>query len=92
LCQIQNKDKIIIGSKYHGKEVILLKSSISSSLFSKFSSGYQSYSRDQKAFVYVDPEGNVKLVTDVVKDNGCDDGIFAVSMAEDGWMEFLALK
>ncbi len=70
----------------------MLKSSISSSLFSKFSSNYQCYSQGQNAFVYVDPEGNVKLVTDVVEDNGCDDGIFAVSMAQDGWMEFLALK
>ena len=70
----------------------MLRSSISSSMFTQFSSGYQTYSQNQNPFVYVDPEGNIKLLTDVVKDNGDDEGIFAVGMADDGWMEFLALK
>jgi len=73
----------------------LLKSAISSSLFNEFSSTYQTYSEDHETltpFVYVDQEGNIKLLTNVVQDDGNMDGIFAVSVAGDGWMEFLALQ
>lgn len=74
----------------------MLKSAISSSLFNSFSSTYQAYSEDSqdvmRPFVYVDTDGNVKLLTNVVEDDGNTDGIFAVSMAEDGWMEFLAMR
>lgn len=73
----------------------MLKSAIAESMFNDFSSNYQSYSdqeNQQKPFVYVDPQGSIKLLTNVVNDDGTNDGIFAVSVAEDGWMEFLALQ
>ena len=81
-----------------------LVSKISATLFDEFSSSYQSYNSsystsgtssenaEEKPFVYVDTEGNVKLLTDMVDDDGSEEGIFAVSMAEDGWMEYLALQ
>ena len=73
----------------------MLKSSLSHSLFNQFTSSYQAYSQNNKShnpFVYVDTNGNVKLLTSVVEDDGTQDGIFAVSIAEDGWVEFLALQ
>ncbi len=74
----------------------LLKSTLSASLFDEFSSSYQTYNpsldHTDKPFVYVDPLGNIKLLTNMVTDNESDDGIFAVSVAEDGWMEYLALQ
>ena len=72
----------------------MLKSAIAASMFNDFTSNYQIYSESDKQsrpFVYVDPEGSIKLLTNVVEDDGTSDGIFAVSVAEDGWMEFLAL-
>jgi hypothetical protein len=75
-----------------------LVSTISATLFDEFSSSYQSYNTTHsdpstsKPFVYVDTAGNVKLLTDMIDDDGSDEGIFAVSMAEDGWMEYLALQ
>lgn len=41
-------------------------------------------------FVYVDSAG-VKLVTNVVDEKDAPDGVFALSMAQDGWMEMLTL-
>jgi hypothetical protein len=74
----------------------LLKSTLSASLFDEFSSSYQTYNPSldhlEKPFVYVDPLGNIKLLTNMVSDNESADGIFAVSIAEDGWMEYLALQ
>lgn len=73
----------------------MLKSSLSESMFNQFASTYQAYTEKISAenpFVYVDTEGNVKLLTNVVEDDGNMEGIFAVSVAEDGWMEFLALQ
>lgn len=64
-------------------------------MFNQFASGYQAYTEEstkENPFVYVDTEGNVKLLTSVVEDDGSVEGIFAVSVAEDGWMEFLALQ
>lgn len=78
-----------------GREVILLKSTLSESMFNQFTSSYQAYTGKtptDNPFVYVDTEGNVKLLTNVVEDDGNVEGIFAVSVAEDGWMEFLALQ
>ena len=64
-------------------------------MFNQFASSYQAYTEEtpsENPFVYVDTEGNVKLLTNVVEDDGNVEGIFAVSVAEDGWMEFLALQ
>jgi hypothetical protein len=73
----------------------LLKSGISSTLFNDFVSSYQSYKSlkqtSQSPFVFVGEQGEVKLVTDFVN-NEEDEEIFAVSVAEDGWMEFLAFS
>jgi hypothetical protein len=77
-----------------------LVSTISATLFDEFSSAYQSYNTtlskvnhtETQPFVFVDTQGNIKLLTDMVDDDGSDEGIFAVSMAEDGWMEYLALQ
>lgn len=69
---------------------------MTSTVYQSFIDSFQTInSRKQnkpnKPFVYVDENG-VKLITDVVNesDNSAD-GVFAVSVAEDGWMEFLAL-
>jgi hypothetical protein len=73
----------------------VLKSSLSASLFHQFSSSYQAYQNDSNEvnpFVFVDQLGNIKLLTNVVEDDGNLEGIFAVSVARDGWMEFLALQ
>jgi hypothetical protein len=73
----------------------LLKSGISSSLYDEFVSSYQSlhpnHSESEKPFVYVGEQGEMKLVTEFV-DDVSDGEIFAISVAEDGWMEFLAFS
>ena len=49
-----------------------------------------SYSSEQP-FVYVDSTG-VKLVTNIVDENlAVQDGVFALSMGQDGWVEMLAM-
>ncbi|MBL7665496.1 MAG: hypothetical protein JNM93_10220 [Bacteriovoracaceae bacterium] len=73
----------------------LFKSGVTASLYKSFISSYQSFdtqkSQSTKPFVYVD-QSAVKLITDVLgKHNVDDEGVFAVSVAEDGWVEFLAL-
>ena len=73
----------------------MLKSGVSTSLYNEFVTSYQSYYQPQlnteKPFVFVGDDGQFKLVTDFVCDDS-DGEIFAVSMAEDGWMEFLAFS
>ncbi|MAZ48802.1 MAG: hypothetical protein CME65_09570 [Halobacteriovoraceae bacterium] len=80
----------------NGKEVVILKSSITQSVFSEFVSSYQtyqtSYSKHDQPFVYVNTDGAVKLVTDVVDSESESDEIFALSIAEDGFVEFLAFQ
>lgn len=74
---------------------MFFKSKLTQSLFDEFTSSYQSYQTEKKPgtpFVYVGDNGTVKLVTDVISDDSEADGIFAVSVAEDGWVEFLALN
>lgn len=73
----------------------LLKSSLSNHLFDHFTASYQTLpdiDEQQRPFVYVDHEGVVKLLTNVVGSDTDSDGIFAVSVAEDGYMEFLAVQ
>lgn len=75
----------------------MYKAPLTATVFKDFSSCYQHFStqNDQssdstRAFVYVDAFG-VKLVTDVVNGESSEnDGIFALSLAEDGWVEMLA--
>jgi hypothetical protein len=74
----------------------LYKAPLTASVFKDFSACYQHFtsqpSRDpDQAFVYVDSFG-VKLVTSVVDNDSEDmDGVFATSMAQDGWVQLLAL-
>lgn len=80
-----------------GREVIILKSGLSKELFSEFVSNYQTCHNQHlpqinQPFVYVNTDGSVKLVTNVVDSYGGDDDIFALSVAEDGFVEFLAFQ
>lgn len=73
----------------------MLKSSLSSNLFQNFVSNYQKIQTTDSAsipFVFVDTDGSVRLLTSVIDENGSGDGTFALSMAGNGWMEFLALQ
>lgn len=91
-------------TKNTGKEVIILKSSLSRELFQNFVSTYQICNQDQttevltmqqqltKPFVYVNNDGSMRLITNVVDSIGGDDEIFALSIAQDGYMEFLAFQ
>lgn len=45
-----------------------------------------------RPFVYVNCDGNVKLITNVIDSIGGEDEIFALSIAEDGFVEFLAFQ
>jgi len=64
-------------------------------MFNHFSSTYQqltNHGNSSQPFVYVDPNGSVKFLTNCVDESSDSDEIFAISVAEDGWMEFLALQ
>ncbi len=78
----------------YGKEVIILKSKLTNTVFNEFVSTYQTCSPcnddTSNPFVYVDPDGGVKLVTNVIDSLGGENEIFALSVANDGFMEFLA--
>jgi hypothetical protein len=76
----------------------LYKAPLTATVFKDFSSCYQHFtsrphqsSVQSQPFVYVDAEG-VKLVTSVVDEQDAPDGVFALSMAEDGWVQMLALS
>ena len=77
---------------------LLYKAPLTATVFKDFSSCYQHFSSQKspsqhsdQPFVYVDADG-VKLVTNVVdEDNAASDGVFALSMAEDGYVEMLAM-
>ena len=72
----------------------LLKSRLSSSLFQNFVSSYQSLSpeNNQNSFVFVSPDGSVKYLTNLMNDFEGKESFFALSIAGDGWMEFLTLQ
>lgn len=78
------------------KEDFLYKTPLTATAFKDFSSFYQQIHSPMTAddpngaFVYVDAMG-VKLVTGVVEEKG-NDGIFAISMAEDGLVEMLSFS
>jgi hypothetical protein len=76
----------------------LYKAPLTATVFKDFSSCYQHFtsrhhqnSVQSQPFVYVDAAG-VKLVTSVVDEQDAPDGVFALSMAEDGWVQMLALS
>lgn len=75
----------------------MFKAPLTATVVASFLSSYQSLQHERPnhesnaPFVYVDENG-VKLVTNVVsEESDSENGIFALSMAEDGWMEMLAL-
>ncbi len=75
---------------------LLYKAPLTATVFKDFSSCYQHFSSQQpknldEPFVYVDASG-VKLLTGVVDEKHMTiDGVFALSMAGDGFVEMLAL-
>ena len=74
----------------------MYKAPLTATVFKDFSSCYQHFSSQHsknpdEPFVYVDSDG-VKLVTSVVDElNTSSDGIFALSVAGDGFVEMLAM-
>jgi hypothetical protein len=74
----------------------LYKAPLTATVFKDFSSCYQHFSSQHsknpdEPFVYVDSQG-VKLVTGVVdQENMTSDGVFALSIAGDGFVEMLAM-
>ncbi len=73
----------------------MYKAPLTATVFKDFSACYQHFTSQQsrspdQPFVYVDASG-VKLVTNVVDQKGsAPDGVFALSVAQDGWVEMLA--
>ena len=74
----------------------MYKTHLTATVFKDFSSCYQHFTSQQtkspeQPFVYVDASG-VKLITNVVDDESVGgDGVFALSMAQDGFVEMLTL-
>lgn len=77
------------------KEYHLFKTGLSSSLYDEFLGSYQSISAQTNSnpsfFVYADEYG-IKYLASVADDDGSDDGgLFATSVAGDGWIELLSM-
>ncbi len=74
----------------------MYKTHLTATVFKDFSSCYQHFTSQHakspdQAFVYVDASG-VKLLTSVVDDlSAASDEIFAISVAQDGYVELLTL-
>lgn len=74
----------------------MYKTHLTATVFKDFTSCYQHFTSQKEkspdqAFVYVDASG-VKLLTSVVDDlSAMDDGIFALSLAQDGFVEMLSM-
>ena len=74
----------------------MYKTHLTATVFKDFSSCYQHFTSQppkspDQAFVYVDGDG-VRLLTSVVDDlSAAGDGIFALSVAQDGFVEMLTL-
>jgi hypothetical protein len=75
---------------------LLYKAPLTATVFKDFSSCYSHFSSEKprnldQPFVYVDADG-VKLVTGVIgEENNATDGVFALAVAQDGWVEMLAM-
>jgi hypothetical protein len=84
------------GSLLRHQGGLLYKTHLTATVFKDFSSCYQHFTSQtakspDQAFVYVDASG-VKLLTSVVDDrHASGDGIFALSVAQDGFVEMLTL-
>jgi hypothetical protein len=101
LLRLRLRNREENGSLLRDQGGLLYKAPLTATVFKDFSSCYQHFtSRSFNSsipdpsipFVYVDSDG-VKLLTDVVDEKDkLSEGIFALSMAEDGLMEMLALN
>jgi hypothetical protein len=84
------------GSLLRHQGGLLYKTHLTATVFKDFTSCYQHFTTQKEkspdqAFVYVDAYG-VKLLTSVVDDlNAETDGIFALSLAQDGFVELLSM-
>jgi hypothetical protein len=84
------------GSLHRDQGGLLYKAPLTATVFKDFSACYQHFSSQNsqnldQPFVYVDSDG-VKLVTGVVdEEHSATEGVFAVSVAGDGWVEMLAM-
>jgi hypothetical protein len=76
----------------------LYKAPLTASVFKDFSACYQHFtsqsyneSSTDQPFVYVDAQG-VKILTNLVDDqDSSPEGVFALSVAQDGWVQMLAM-
>jgi hypothetical protein len=75
----------------------LYKAPLTASVFKDFSSCYHHLSTSpdyshslNTPFVYVDSSG-MKIVTGVVHSGFSQNGVFATSIADDGWMQMLVV-
>ena len=74
----------------------MYKTHLTATVFKDFSSCYQHFTSQKsknpdQPFVYVDSFG-MKLITNVVDDlEHAQDGVFALSMAQDGFVQMLTL-
>lgn len=74
----------------------MYKTHLTATVFKDFSSCYQHFTSQktkspEQPFVYVDASG-VKLVTSVVDDDSVtEEGVFALAVAQDGFVEMLSL-
>ena len=73
----------------------MFKTGLSSSLYDEFLDSYQSVSAPTNShpsfFVYADKDG-IKYLASLFDDDGSiDGGLFATSVAEDGWIELLSM-
>ena len=79
------------------KEDLLFKAPLTASVVNQFLSSFRSLQSPQNSnpdqpYVYVDADG-VKLVTSIAQESDQDEtGIFALSVAQDGWVEMLATQ
>ena len=74
----------------------MYKTHLTATVFKDFTSCYHHFQSPnnsvEKPFVFVDASG-VKLITDIISDGFSEEeGIFALAMAEDGFVEMLSME
>lgn len=74
----------------------MFKTGLSISLYREFLSSYQGSSQNHHSsstvpYVYADKDG-IKYIASMIDQDGSEGDIFATSVAEDGWIEYLSLS
>ncbi len=76
----------------------MYKAPLTASVFKDFSASYHHLTSSPSVqlqnldpFVYVDALG-MRVITNVVEGDANTEGVFALSIAGDGWVEMLAIK